>query len=163
MAQTPRYALPLLQSGQAQKEVTHNDALAQIDALLHLVVESRAVATPPLGAEAAAWIVGTAASGFWTSHDGQIAVLDDTGWSFVTPRDGCIAFVRDEQIFVSWAAGAWRDSLPVRSLTIAGRTVLGGSLAKVTAPTGGATIDSETRTALGQLIVALQGLGLLGG
>lgn len=40
---TDRYALSLLQVAQAQKEITHNDALANIDALLHLAVET---ATP---------------------------------------------------------------------------------------------------------------------
>jgi hypothetical protein len=42
-----RYALSLLHSRQAQKEVTHNGAIAGIDALLHLAVESRALSTQP--------------------------------------------------------------------------------------------------------------------
>ena len=38
MTVTDRFALPLLAAAQAQKEVTHNEALARVDALLHAVV-----------------------------------------------------------------------------------------------------------------------------
>ncbi len=163
MTQTARYDLPLLQSGQAQKEVTHNEAIAQIDALLHLAVESRTVGTPPAAAEAAAWIVAAAATGTWAGHSDQIAVFDDSGWSFVTPRDGCVAFVRDEGIFVCRVAGAWVDGWPVRSLTISGRPTLAGPLASVMLPSGGMTIDAEARAAVGQLTAALTALGLVAG
>jgi hypothetical protein len=40
---TNRLELPFLASGQAQKHVTHNEALAQLDALVHLSgLEARA-------------------------------------------------------------------------------------------------------------------------
>jgi hypothetical protein len=49
---------PLLQAGQAQKELTHNEALALIDMLLHAQVESMTVATPPGGAVVGqCWVV----------------------------------------------------------------------------------------------------------
>ena len=41
-----RHQLPYLMVAQAQKEITHNEALARIDALLHPVVTDR-LATPP--------------------------------------------------------------------------------------------------------------------
>lgn len=163
MTQTARYDLPLLQSGQAQKEVTHNEAIAQIDALVHLVVESRSIATPPASGGAAAWIVAAGATDVWAGHGDQLAVLDDAGWSFVVPRDGCVAFVRDEQIFVCRVAGAWVDRWPVRALTVGGRPTLTGPLANVPAPAGGATIDIAARAAIGALITALAALGLLAG
>jgi hypothetical protein len=47
-----------LQAGQAQKELTHNEALALIDMLLHAQVESMTVATPPGGAVVGqCWVV----------------------------------------------------------------------------------------------------------
>ena len=36
---SPRFDLPLLAVSQAQKEITHNEALILIDALLHPVAE----------------------------------------------------------------------------------------------------------------------------
>ena len=47
MSDTPRLGLPLLAAGQAQKHVTHNDALMRLDALAHLAVASRAQTVPP--------------------------------------------------------------------------------------------------------------------
>ena len=161
MVQTSRYALPLLQSGQAQKEITHNGAIAQIDALLHLVVESRTLAAPPAVSAAAAWIVAAGASGAWAGRDGQVAVFDDTGWTFIVPRDGCIAFVRAEAAFLHSAAGTWHDSWPVHSLSINGRATLAGAVVAVPPPVGGVTIDAEARATVRQLIAALQTLGLL--
>ena len=61
---TARFALPVLKAGQAQKEVTHNEALARVDALLHPVVESMALAVPPPAPEPGrGWLVAAAPSG----------------------------------------------------------------------------------------------------
>ena len=45
--QTDRFALPLLQPGQAQKEMFHNEALAALDLLIQPAVEAVGVNTPP--------------------------------------------------------------------------------------------------------------------
>ena len=52
MSESALLSLPLIEAGQAQKHVTHNEALLLLDAALHLAVASRSVATPP-GAPAA--------------------------------------------------------------------------------------------------------------
>ena len=48
MTDTPRLALPAIEAAQAQKHVTHNEALALLDCLVQLTVESRTLAAPPL-------------------------------------------------------------------------------------------------------------------
>lgn len=158
-----RYALPLLQSGQAQKEVTHNSALATLDALLHLAVESRALAAPPAAPlDPGSWIVAAAATGSWSGRTGQIAVFDAGGWTFVAPRDGCLAYVRDEAIFAIRIAGAWHgDTWPVHALTVDGRTMLGTPPAALAPPVGGAVIDVEARAALAALTAAVRAMGLV--
>lgn len=44
---TPRLALPMLQPGQAQKEMFHNEALALLDLATQAVVEAVGVDAPP--------------------------------------------------------------------------------------------------------------------
>ena len=47
MSDTTRLALPRLDAAQAQKHVTHNEALGLLDALVHLSLSARNVAAPP--------------------------------------------------------------------------------------------------------------------
>jgi hypothetical protein len=47
MTNTPRLGLPAIEAAQAQKHVTHNEALVLLDALTQLAVESRLLTTPP--------------------------------------------------------------------------------------------------------------------
>lgn len=64
MAQTDRLALPLLAAGQAQKEITHNEALGQLDMLVQLIVVSADLSAPPASpAEGQCWIVASGGSG----------------------------------------------------------------------------------------------------
>jgi hypothetical protein len=48
---TPRLALPLLQPGQAQKETTHNEALAVLDLVVQASVLAVGTNVPPVAAE----------------------------------------------------------------------------------------------------------------
>ena len=58
MSDTPRMALPLIEAAQAQKHVTHNEALVVLDALAHLFLLDRDLADPPASpAEGDAWLV----------------------------------------------------------------------------------------------------------
>ncbi len=158
-----RYALPLLQSGQAQKEVTHNTALAAVDALLHLAVVSRTLTAPPAApVDPGCWIVAAGATGIWTGHAGDIAAFDAGGWSFISPRDGCLAFVIDEGVFAVRSEGAWRaDTWPVRALSVGGRTMLAVPPSALAAPVGGAVVDTEVRAAVAALTAALRAMGLV--
>ena len=81
---TARYRLDLLQSGQAQKEITHNEALIRADILLQSAVESRTLTAPP-GApvEGQCWVVAAAATGAWAGRSGEIACWSAGGWLFV--------------------------------------------------------------------------------
>ena len=47
MSDTPRLRLPLIAAAQAQKHVTHNEALRLLYALVQLAVIDRATAAPP--------------------------------------------------------------------------------------------------------------------
>lgn len=112
MAETARLGLPLLQAAQAQKHVTVNEALARVDALAQLVLQSRGVVTPPLAAgEGDAYAVPGGAVNAWDGQDGRLAVWLNGGWDFVDPVAGWRAAVADEGVValfdgVEWIAGA---------------------------------------------------------
>jgi hypothetical protein len=153
-----RYALPLLQTAQAQKEVTHNEALTSIDALLHLAVETATLAVPPIApVGGTGWIVGASSTGAWTGKAGQLAFWTDGGWRFTVPRQGCVAWLRDVQHFAVFTAAGWRDDgWPVAGLRVGGRLALAAAPVSVASPAGGTVNDIETRAALAALLLALR-------
>ncbi len=104
---TPRLGIPMLAAAQAQKHVTHNQALQKLDALVQLSVLSRTTTAPPSSLnEGDAYIVATGATGDWVGHDNEIAVVDGGQWSFVVPGPGWIAYVTDEDLPYRFLA-AW--------------------------------------------------------
>ena len=159
---TDRYAFPLLQVAQAQKEVTHNEAIAGIDALLQLSVETLSLAIPPLSPAAGqAWIVAGAGGGAWAGRGGQLATFG-AGWRFIAPREGCVAWLRDTQRFAVFTAAGWQsDAWPAAGLRVGGRLLLSTTPGAIAAPTGGTTVDSEVRAALAALLSTLRGQGLV--
>jgi hypothetical protein len=114
MIDTPRLGLPLLAAGQAQKHVTHNEALLLLDALAQLAVADRGRDAPPADpAEGGRWIVGAAPAGAWAGQAGAVAIRLDGGWTFRAPQEGWTAYVVAERAFVAWSAGeGWRLVTP---------------------------------------------------
>lgn len=102
-------SLPYIQPAQAQKHVTHNEALRHLDLLVQLSVTDRTRSDPPAApTDGARHIVGAGAIGDWAGQDGALAVytaLD--GWHFVPPLPGWRAWVLDEARLVVWDGMAW--------------------------------------------------------
>lgn len=158
MDETTRWSLPLLASGQAQKEITHNEAIAAIDRLLHLAVVSRSVSMPPADAAVGdVYIIGAAPDGVWAGAAGQLACYEAAGWTIWPSRPGCLAWVDDEQQFAVHSVGGWIvGGWPTQGLLIGGRMVLAVAPVAIANPEGGASIDGECRMALTELLVALR-------
>jgi len=117
MIDTPRLSLPLLAAGQAQKHVTHNDALTRLDALVHLSVESRTQGTPPPApTELSGYIVPPDGTGVFAGRVDQIALYEDGGWTFLEPRPGWQAWVADEAEHNLWTGTEWRRDSPLSGL-----------------------------------------------
>ncbi len=100
--QTPILSLPMIMPAQAQKHVTHNEALRILDVAVQLAVTNRTRTTPPASpAIADRYIVAVGATGGWAGQDGRIAVFTVDGWDFVQPKAGWQAHViADAQIVV---------------------------------------------------------------
>ncbi|MDZ4380476.1 MAG: DUF2793 domain-containing protein [Parvibaculum sp.] len=89
MSDTFHLGLPFLEAAQAQKHVTVNEALRRLDALLHLSVASRTLASPPANPEdGVRYIVAAGAEDGWAGHEGEVAALIDGGWIFFAPKAG---------------------------------------------------------------------------
>jgi len=108
LSETPRLALPLIAAAQAQKHVTHNEALGLVDALVHLSVASRGLAAPPAEAEAGdRYIVGAGPGGLWAGHAGEVAEREEGAWRFLVPRAGWLAWVADEACLLVHDGAGW--------------------------------------------------------
>jgi hypothetical protein len=114
---TPRLSLPYLVQGQAQKEVTHNDALNALDALVNLYVLDRDLTAPPESPQDGdTYIVAASATGAWAAQDGKIAFCLDGAWRFYVPIKGLVAYVADEETLVVQTGAAWVDLSTILSL-----------------------------------------------
>lgn len=110
MPDTALLKLPLLEAAQAQKHVTHNEALMRLDWVIHLSVISRTLATPPLTpVEGDRYLVPALPAGPWTGQMGSLAILQGGGWVFEAPRAGWRMWVEDEKKFLGFDGTEWLD------------------------------------------------------
>lgn len=161
---TPRWDLPLLHAGQAQKELFHNEALARIDMLLHGAVKSADLTEPPMSyAIGDCWIVADGADGVWAGQGGAIACWTEGGWRFVTPRAGLAIGVADRGHAMIHDGTAWIDG-PIRAdgVHVGGYRVVGARVAAIADPAGGSTIDEGSRDAIAAILAELRNHGLIG-
>jgi hypothetical protein len=80
MGQTLNLKMPYILPSQAQKHVTHNEALRLLDAVVHLSVKSRNRAeAPEAPASGDRYLVAAAAAGAWAGKGGAIASCIDGG------------------------------------------------------------------------------------
>ena len=104
-------SLPLIQPSQAQKHVTHNEALKVLDLIVQMTVASRTVSVPPVApALGKSHIVGAGATGVWTGQAGKAATFTGIVWEFYTPRVGWTAYVIDEATQVIHDGTAWSSA-----------------------------------------------------
>ena len=89
MADTPHLKLPYLAPAQAQKHVTVNESLAELDALVHCAVREMFRDAPPeTAAEGDRYLVGPTPTGAWAGRAGDLAAWREGGWTFSRPRPG---------------------------------------------------------------------------
>lgn len=108
---TSRLHLPLIAAHQAQKHITHNEALLILDELTHPAVLRDDLTTPPsTPAEGDRYLVPQGASGAWFGHSGAIAVVRDGAWIFHEPRAGWRCLVESVGRVTTFNGTAWVSS-----------------------------------------------------
>ncbi len=127
MSQTsPRLTLPFLQPSQAQKHVTHNEALRQLDLVVQLsVVSTNATNPPPAPEQGEVHALGVAPTGDWNGHPGELAAWLDTVWHFVTPDVGWRAWDQASGQLKVWDGANWIEP-PVTTQNLDGVGVATG-------------------------------------
>jgi len=113
MTDTANLGLPFIEGSQAQKHITHNDALRILDTVVQIAVLDMARTTPPgAPAEGERYVVATGATGAWAGQANAIAVWQDGAWMFLVPKAGwCLWSIPDETIF-SFTGAAWQKLAP---------------------------------------------------
>ncbi|WP_336487289.1 DUF2793 domain-containing protein [Methylobacterium nigriterrae] len=106
---TRNLALPLIAAGQAQKHVTHNEALALLDALVQLACLDKDLAAPPPNPqEGDRYLVASAnPTGAWAGLTGQVVCFADGVWAGAEPRPGWLAYLIDEADLYLFDGRAW--------------------------------------------------------
>jgi hypothetical protein len=101
-------ALPYLAAAQAQKHVTHNEALRRLDGIVQLAVLGAAATTPPsTPAEGDRYLLGASPTGDWSGHGGDLASFTDGAWWFATPETGWTAFDRSSDALLVLKSTGW--------------------------------------------------------
>src|SRR5882724_2778587 len=104
---TARLVLPYISQAQYQKEVTHAEDLNRLDADVQASVLDRDLATPPGSPSAGdSYLIAASPTGAWATH-AQALTMYVSGWIFLTPQEGWLVYVRDEDLFVKFDGAAW--------------------------------------------------------
>lgn len=106
---TANLNLPFIAASQAQKHVTHNESLNQLDLLVQLVVKDKTLTAPPgLPNEGDRHIVTAVATGTWTGKENNIAAWQDSAWQFLTPQTGWLSWVEADEKLFYWDGTFWK-------------------------------------------------------
>jgi hypothetical protein len=140
-----RHQLPFMAVAQAQKEMTLNEALLTMDALLHPVVEAE-LSVPPTITQGTqhgkCWLVAAVPSGVWNDKSAHIAYWTGFGWRYYPPVEGMR--IRNNSLMAEqiWLSGVWMTP------------------AVIADPVGGAVVDAEARASLHAVLSLLRSAGL---
>ncbi|MBB5716594.1 DUF2793 domain-containing protein [Sphingomonas aerophila] len=160
---TARLGLPMLEAGQAQKELTHNEALATIDLAVWSSVEGAERNDPPAEPTAGkCWLVGSAPTGAWSGMTDAIAGWTAGGWRFILPVDGMSVWDSGRKLTWRWSGAAWKPGeVTGTRLILGGTQVVGAQGTAIAAPAGGNVADTEARLAVVSILAALRLHGLI--
>lgn len=105
---SPNLKLPYLAPAQAQKHVTHNEALRQLDAIVQLSVLSVTNEPPAAVQNGDCYIVGLAPQNDFAEQAHHIAAYQDGAWTFLAPNIGWRSYVQDVSEFQVFSGAEWQ-------------------------------------------------------
>jgi hypothetical protein len=155
--------MPLLSAGQAQKEITHNEALILLDSLICGCCAGAPSNDPPQAPEARlSYLCGTAPTAAWAGRPNGLACWTEGGWRFVAPFEGLQVTDRSNGRVWRFASGQWTSGIiKAGEVQINGTKVLGVQQPAIPGAVGKAVIDGEARSVLAQVLATLRAHGLI--
>lgn len=87
MTTTADMGLPEVASQQVQPEVTHNEALQVLSAMLNGVIDTGRNTAPGSPTVGDAYIIGTSPTGTWAGHANAVTVYTAGGWRYLPGKD----------------------------------------------------------------------------
>jgi hypothetical protein len=114
--ETINLSLPYILSAQAQKHVTHNEALRRLDGLVQLVIQTQTATPPGSPTEGNCFAIAASPTGAWSGKAGKLALFEDGGWTFLTPRTGWIGWFADAARQKIWSGSGWVDLFAASSI-----------------------------------------------
>jgi hypothetical protein len=94
-------------SSQAQKEVTHNDALNDLDFMAQASALDHTISTPPATPNTGdTYIIAASPTGAWTGYTNAVAGYY-SGWRIKTPLTGWMAWTRNDSRVLYYNGSAW--------------------------------------------------------
>ncbi|KIC46050.1 hypothetical protein RA28_08285 [Ruegeria sp. ANG-S4] len=123
---TPRLNLPFLQPSQAQKHVTHNEALRLLDLTVQLSLTSLDATIPPaVPDQGEIHALGSDPTAEWAGHAHELAAWIDTAWHFLVPVPGWQAWDLSAGLLKVWNGDDW-VALPQETSNLPGLGVATG-------------------------------------
>ncbi|WP_413219083.1 DUF2793 domain-containing protein [Tritonibacter mobilis] len=105
---TARFGLDYILASQAQKHVTHNEALRMLDGIVQASVLDRTRTAPPGSpSEGDCHIVASSATGAWAGWDGDLAFYVDGAWYRLTVAEGMRVWDQDVSQLVVRVGSSW--------------------------------------------------------
>lgn len=106
---SPRLNLPFIAPNQAQKHVSHNEALQQLDAIVQATAQTRDTITPPpTPQEGDCHIVPSTAQQEWATHIHALAIFQNGIWKYHTPAEGWRIWLISENMLLVYRDASWR-------------------------------------------------------
>lgn len=110
---TTNLDMPFIMPSQAQKHVTHNEALLLLDAIVQLSVADERSSPPQAPQPGERFVVASGATGAWSGRTGRIAIWQDGYWAYAKPGAGWRAWFATSGRLKVFDGSAWQDlSLP---------------------------------------------------
>jgi len=120
MTTTPDIGLPLLEAQQQQPNVTHNQIVYQLSALMNGVINMTTNSPPGSPTEGDSYVIGSTPTGAWAGKAYCIATYTSGGWMFIPDRnsagtpltmgarqEGLRTYNRFDNTQYAWDGAAW--------------------------------------------------------
>ena len=139
---SPNLKLSYLAPAQAQKHVTHNEALRQLDALVQLSVISVSNTPAPQPQNGDRYIIGPSPEGVFGDNENDVAAFQDGAWTYFTPQIGWRAYVLDIAGIYIFNGENW--SLPANgAIDVLGVNASADSINRLTVKSQATLLDHE--------------------